>query len=120
MITGELARPAERRTAKSGNEFVSALMKVNNDGVSEWWRVMVFEMTMCDELMSLGTGDILSAKGRYQGGHYVDKDGETKLSQTLFAGAIFPMRKPSKKVKVDKQPQVKADGPQPFSDQIGF
>ena len=70
MICGEMARPAERRTSKSGNDFVSALMKINNDGITEWWRVIVFEPSMKAELMSLQTGDILTAKGRFQGGHY--------------------------------------------------
>jgi hypothetical protein len=118
MICGEVARPAERRTAKSGNDFVSALLKVRNDGVNEWWRVMVFESGMQAELMSLKTGDVLSAKGRYQCDHYTDKDGEVRLSPTLFGGAILPMRQPSKKPKEDKP--AKPSEPPPFADELSF
>jgi hypothetical protein len=120
MICGELVHPAERRTAKSsGNEFVSALMKVNKDGLTEWWRVMVFERAMCDELMSLNTGDVLTCKGRCKLDTYLDRDGVTKISPVLFAGQISTMRAPAKKTKADK-PQVKPGDPQPYNDEICF
>jgi hypothetical protein len=120
MITGELARPAERRTSKSGNDFVSALLRVENDGATEFWRVLLFDNDMQDELMQMRTGDILSAQGRYQCSTYKDKDGEVRLSPTLFAGAIFPMRQPSKKPKADKPAKSPARDSAPFNDEICF
>src|SRR5262249_19801607 len=102
-----------------GNEFVSAVLRVENDKLTEWWRVMVFERGMQTELLSLQTGDILSAQGRFQNSHYLDKDGEKRLSPTPFASAISPIRPPAKKTaRADKQ--AKTAEPAPFNDAVPF
>jgi hypothetical protein len=116
IVTSELIRMPERRTSKGGKDFVTSLMKVVNGPVTEWWKICAFGSSVQEDLLQLRTGDVLSAQGNFQIETYVAENGETKLSQTVFAASIYPMRKP----KADKPAKPAARDPAPFNDQIGF
>jgi single-stranded DNA-binding protein len=90
FAAGELVRDPERRTAKSGNDYATALMRSGEDLVS----LAVFDTDLVERLLALVKGDPLAISGRLQVSVYDAKDGETRcgLSVTVTRLMTVPVR----------------------------
>ena len=55
---------------------------------------MVFSNGAQSELLQLGVGDALSAQGSAKIELYQKDGGEVRISRTIFANAILPLRSP--------------------------
>jgi single-stranded DNA-binding protein len=124
LLAGELIRTPERRKSKNGHTFVTTLLKVVNGPNTEWWKVVVFDDRVQEELLQLRSGDAASVRGHSQVETYQAESGETKLSMTCFASAIMALRQPSKTrdpAAADKTrgPAMREE-PAPFDDEICF
>lgn len=109
MILGVIFRGPERKTGKSGRHYADATARVR-DGAEgmHFWRIRSFSESACAELMRLREGDSLSVQGSLQVEIY-HKDGEPRLSFTIVADLILPLRAPRK----DRKPVADRKGPSP-------
>jgi single-stranded DNA-binding protein len=100
LITGTLFRPAEQKTSQAGKRYVTATMKAASVDASnsEFWSVLAFSDTAQAELLRLGAGEKLSLQGSLKLTTF-ETNGETRISRTVFADAILPLRAPPKEKK---------------------
>ena len=101
LITGSLFRPAEQKTSQSGKRYTVATMKAASVDASnsEFWSVLAFSDTAQAELLRLGVNEKLSVQGGLKLETYAAGNGETRISRTVFADAILPLRAPPKEKK---------------------
>jgi single-stranded DNA-binding protein len=97
LISGTLFRSPEERTGKtSGKNFVAATIKVRDGDTAQFWRVAAFSDTAQSELLRLEDGDALAVQGGLRAEAY-SKDGEPRVSLTVLADAVLPLRRRSRK-----------------------
>jgi hypothetical protein len=129
LISGCIFRAPEQKTSQAGRRFVSATIKVGGEsGNAEFWSLMVFSDSTQAELLRLGVGDALSAQGSAKIELYQKDDGEPRISRTVFANAILPLRTPPRERKKKEPagaplldtPAEQTAGPAFFSDDIPF
>jgi hypothetical protein len=126
LITGTLFKPAEEKTSsKTGRTFVSAVIKVGGENVDgEFWACLVFSESVQGELLRLGVGDAVSAQGSAKIELYQKDGGEVRISRTIFANAILPLRAGPRERRAKDQTPAKetaaAGAPAFFSDDIPF
>ena len=111
LITGALSRAPEFKTSKSGKPYVTATIKVAADNAVYFWSVLAFSESAQAELSRLGEGDKLSAQGSFKVEPYTGRDGQTRISRTLFADRILALRQPPRESKLRAAPA----GPPPAS-----
>lgn len=127
LISGALSRDPELKTAKSGKSYCTATIKTSADNAVDYWRVFAFSDTAQTELSRLGEGDKVSLQGTLKLEVYTNKDGEHKISRTLFADHVLALRQPPRQ-RTPKAPPARApdDGApynqngRDFSDDIPF
>jgi single-stranded DNA-binding protein len=128
LISGALSCAPELKTAKSGKAYVTASIKVAADNAVDFWRVFAFSESAQAELSRLGEGDKVSLQGALKLDVYTSKNGEHKISRTLFADHVLAMRQPPRERKPkaastrapdDGAPSNQNDG-RDFSDEIPF
>ena len=129
LVTGALFRAPEQKTSQAGRRFVSATIKVGGEsGNAEFWSLLVFSDSVQADLLRLGVGDALSAQGSAKIEIYQKDGGEARISRTIFANSILPLRAPPrerKKREPSEAPLLDAKaeqtaGPAFFSDDIPF
>ena len=69
LATGVLWKSPEQRTAKSGNPFTTATVRVKDGDATQWVKVLAFSETAQTELMRLCDGDAVSFAGQSLGGN---------------------------------------------------
>jgi single-stranded DNA-binding protein len=94
LISGALSGAPELKTAKSGKAYVTATVKVAADNAVDFWRVYAFSESVQAELSRLGEGDKISLQGSLKLEVYTSKNGEHKISRTLFADHVLALRQP--------------------------
>src|SRR6476619_3386687 len=101
LITGSLFRPAEQETSQSGKRYTVATMKPASVDASnsEFWSVLAFSDTAQAELLRLDVNEKLSVQGGLKLETYAAGNGEVRISRTVFADAILPLRAPPKEKK---------------------
>jgi hypothetical protein len=107
LVAGCLFRAPAERMSQAGRRFVSATIRVGGENRdAEFWSLMVFSDSAQAELLRLGVGDALSAQGSAKFELYQKDGGEVRISRTIFANAILPLRVPPKerKAKAAKAP----------------
>jgi single-stranded DNA-binding protein len=104
LITGALSRTPELRTAKSGKPYATATIKVAADNAADYWSVLAFSESAQAELMRLGEGDKVSLQGSLRLEVYTSKNGEHKVSRTLFADHVLALRQPPRERKPKAAP----------------
>ena len=116
LITGALSRAPELRTAKSGKAYATATVKVAADNAVDFWSVLAFSETAQAELMRLGEGDKLSAQGTFKIEPYTARDGQTRISRTLFADHVLALRQPPR----DRKPKAAPANAPPLPARAAF
>lgn len=112
LIQGSLFRSTERKTAKSGREFVKGTLKVGGregEG-SVFWSIICFSEVAADELMHLSDGDIISVQGALKVEMYKPDAGEPKISHTIFADQVLALKQPKKARELKQKMAPKSDG----------
>jgi single-stranded DNA-binding protein len=141
LISGSIFREPVQRTSQSGRKYVVTTLKAASadNSSSDFWSVLAFGTTAGAELMLLAVGERLAVQGTLKIETYT-KDGETKISRTLFADHVMALRQPPKERKAkappagskaadavvkqsilpDATPETAAGGPAFFNDDIPF
>jgi hypothetical protein len=100
LVSGSIFREPQQRTSQAGRRFVSATIKVSGEsGNGEFWACLAFGDSTQAELLRLGIGDTLSAQGAAKIELYTASDGKTKISRTVFADHVMPLRQPPRERK---------------------
>ena len=106
LVTGEIFRAAKQQTSKAGKVFTVATMKAaaTDASNSEFWSVLAFSDTAQQELLRLTVGEKLSVQGGLKLETFTRDDGEVRISRTIFANAILPLRAPPREKKPKPAP----------------
>jgi single-stranded DNA-binding protein len=105
LTTGTLFRNPETRVSKNGRAFSTATLKFKEgDGVA-FVKLLVFQEAAQAELSRLHEGDALSAQGQLKAETYVAKDGETRISLTIIADQLLPLRAEKKARPKSEEPE---------------
>jgi single-stranded DNA-binding protein len=99
LISGALFRAPELKTAKTGKPYATASLRVTADNATDYWSVLAFSESAQAELMRLGEGDKVSLQGSLKLEVYTSRDGESKISRTLFADHVLALRQPPRERK---------------------
>jgi single-stranded DNA-binding protein len=141
LISGTVFRAPMQRTSQSGKRYVVTTLKaaaVDNSS-SDFWSVLAFGDTAGAELMRLAIGERVTIQGGLKL-EIFEKDGQARISRTIFADHVMALRQPPKERKpkagskaadaIVKQSIVQPDatpdketaagGPAFFSDKIPF
>ncbi len=108
MILGVIFRGPEQKISKSGKAYAVTTLRVRDGDAMQFWRITSFSESACADLMRLREGDSLSAQGSLQIEIY-QKAGEPKISYSIIADSILPLRAPRK----DRKPAADRKGPSP-------
>jgi len=99
LAQGTLFRSPEQRTSKTGKPFVTATIRSKDGDASQFIRIVSFSESGQGELLLLDDGDALSVQGPLKVETYVASNGETRISLSLVADKILPLKAPSKQRK---------------------
>jgi single-stranded DNA-binding protein len=103
LISGSLFRAPEQRTSQSGKRYVVATIKAtttDNSG-SDFWSALAFGDTAGAELLRLGIGERVAVQGSLKLETFT-KDGESRISRTVFVDHVLAVRQPPKEKKPKK------------------
>jgi len=111
LISGSIFRTPEQKVSASGKKYVKATIKVSSrdESESEFWSVMTFSESCGEELLRLTDGDHVAIQGGLKLGQY-EKDGQARVSRTVFANSVLPLRS------APKQRRTKTSAPKRDSD----
>jgi hypothetical protein len=90
LIQGKLWRAAERRSARSGREYVTATLVDDDSG---WWTIVAFHGDVMDELTRLDANDRLAAWGALHIELY-ERDGATRVCRKVIVDRVLALRQP--------------------------
>jgi single-stranded DNA-binding protein len=132
LVTGTLFKEPQQRTSQSGKRYVAATIKAaaEDNASSDFWSILCFSDSGQAELMRLGVNERLAVQGSLKIETYT-KDGETKISRTVFVDSVMSLRaaprdrKPKKPASdesllVETPEKQTAGGPAFFDDDIPF
>src|SRR2546429_4642590 len=100
LITGTLFKEPQPRTSQSGKRYVVTTLKAAaaDNSTSDFWSALAFGDTAGAELMRLGLNERVAVQGSLKLDTYA-KDGETKISRTIFVDHVMALRQPPKERK---------------------
>jgi single-stranded DNA-binding protein len=128
LISGSIFREPQERTSSSGRKYVTTTLKAAaaDNATSDFWSVLAFGTTAGDELMRLAVGERVTIQGALKL-EIFEKDGQARISRTIFADHVLALRAPPKerkpkKAAADATPakETAEGGPAFFSDDIPF
>lgn len=102
LVSGTLHRAPEFRTAKSGASFAKLSLREQDGTRTRWWSIMCFSETAFAELEGMSSGDAISARGRLEAEIYSPAGGEPRVSLSLIADAVLPLKKRAAKPRAPK------------------
>jgi single-stranded DNA-binding protein len=85
FAAGELVRDPERKTAKNGNAYATALMREGEAVIT----VTAFDRELAERLLTLEKGDPLAVAGRLTVSAYLDKQEEPKAGLQVTATRLM-------------------------------
>jgi hypothetical protein len=113
IVTGALYRAPEQRTSKAGKPFVTATIRAKDGETTLWWKVVAFSDSAQAELMRLVDGDAVSIQGAFRAELYHPEGSEPKVSLSLVADNVLPLRKPAAS-RSAKERKAKTPGDAPY------
>jgi single-stranded DNA-binding protein len=90
LVAGKLFGLPVERTAKNGNTYVTAKMRVpTRDGEAQFVNVVAFASSVVAALVAVGDGDAVALTGELTAKAYTGKDGQPRPSLELLAHAVL-------------------------------
>lgn len=94
LIQGRLERAPESRMSRNGSPYSLATIRVQSGSELQFWRVFAFCETAREELSRLDAGDALACQGAPKFEIYRPEGGEARLSLSITADHVLPLRQP--------------------------
>lgn len=90
LIAGKLHGKPEQRTSKSGNAFVTCMVRVATEADPLFVSVIAFDKTACTALFALDAGDTVALSGSLTPKVYQPKDGSpARPALDMVASAVL-------------------------------
>jgi single-stranded DNA-binding protein len=122
LISGRIWRDPERKVSGAGKRFANATLRVGNGDDTTWWKLLAFNETAIEELLSLKDGDAVSATGEFKVELY-DKGGSTRIGFTIFADRVLSAKRQKREKAQERrtephQSPISAEAQRPFVDEV--
>jgi single-stranded DNA-binding protein len=107
LVSGSIFKEPTQRTSQSGKRYVTTTLKAAaaDSASSDFWSVLAFGDTASAELLRLAVGERVTIQGGLKIELYTAaSDGKTKISKTIFADHVMPLRQPPKERKAKVPP----------------
>jgi single-stranded DNA-binding protein len=103
LVSGSIFREPQQRTSSSGRKYVTTTIKAAaaDNTTSDFWSVLAFGTTAGDELMRLGLNERVAVQGSLKLETFT-KDGEPRISRTIFVDHVLAVRQLPKEKKPKK------------------
>jgi single-stranded DNA-binding protein len=100
LVSGSIFKEPVQRTSQSGKRYVVTTLKAAaaDNASSDFWSVLAFGTTAGDELMRLAVGERVTIQGGLKL-EIFEKDGQARISRTVFADHAMALRQPPKEKK---------------------
>jgi single-stranded DNA-binding protein len=100
LISGSIFKEPQERTSQSGKRYVVTTVKTGSadNTSSEFWSVLAFGDTAGAELLRLAIGERVTIQGGLKL-EIFEKDGQARISRTIFADHAMALRQPPKERK---------------------
>lgn len=89
LLTGKLHGKPERRTAKNGNAYLLAKVRVPTDADAMFASVICFDETTQAALLALDAGDPVALAGALNVKPWLDRDGNPRANLNMTATAVL-------------------------------
>lgn len=89
LIGGKLHGKPERRTAKNGNAYVIAKVRVPTDADAMFASVICFDETAQAALLALDAGDPVALAGALNVKPWLDREGNPRANLNIIATAVL-------------------------------
>jgi single-stranded DNA-binding protein len=105
LISGSIFKEPTQRTSASGRKYVSTTLKAAaaDNSTSDFWSVLAFGTTAGDELLRLAVGERVTIQGGLKL-EIFEKDGQARISRTIFCDHVMALRQPPKERKSKSPP----------------
>jgi single-stranded DNA-binding protein len=115
LLTGKLYGQATQKTARSGNPFTTAKVRVPTTGDETiFCNVIAFSDSAQAALLALGDGDAVALAGTIKPGAWVDREGQARPSLDMTAAQVLTVyhlkRKRAAVAPDDEPPRQAATG----------
>jgi single-stranded DNA-binding protein len=103
LISGSIFKEPQQRTSQSGKSYVVTTIKAAaaDNASSDFWSALAFGITAGAELMRLGLNERVAVQGSLKLETFT-KDGEPRISRTIFVDHVLAVRQPPKEKKPKK------------------
>jgi single-stranded DNA-binding protein len=100
LISGSIFKEPTQRIGKSGRPYTTCTIKAAaaDSASSDFWSVLAFGTTAGDELLRLAVGERVAIQGGMKL-EIFEKDGQARISRTIFADHAMALRQPPKERK---------------------
>jgi single-stranded DNA-binding protein len=92
LISGSLFRAPEQRMSKTGRQFVTTTIRINDVSESRFVNVVAFSESVQSELMRLADGDAVSVQGPLTTSIYTGADCNARIGLSIVANHVLPLR----------------------------
>jgi hypothetical protein len=105
LISGSIFREPQQRVSQSGKSYVTTTIKAttSDNSSSDFWSVLCFSASAGAELMRLGLNEKLAVQGTPKL-EIFEKDGQARISKTIFCDHVLALRAPPKERKPKAPP----------------
>jgi hypothetical protein len=100
LVSGSIFREPQQRTSQSGKKYVTVTIKAAgaDNSTLDFWNALAFGDTAGAELMRLGLNERLAVQGTMKI-ELFEKDGQQRISRTIFVDAVLALRAPPREKK---------------------
>lgn len=125
LLTGTLHKDPTQRTSQNGKTFVTANLRIEQEGGTVWASVICFDDQAKADLLRLQAGDAVAIQGKLKVSTY-ERSGEHRPSLDVVANAALPAKPKPRPAKSKQQGDTGGHkalyGGQdiPFDDDIAF
>jgi hypothetical protein len=97
LVTGTLFKEPQQRIGKTGKPYVTTTIKAAgaDNASSDFWSLLAFGDTAGAELLRLAVGERVAVQGSMKL-ELFEKNGETRISRTIFCDHAMALRQPPK------------------------
>lgn len=89
LVSGKLHGQATRKTARSGNPFTTAKVRVPAGDEAIFCNVIAFDDSAQAALLALGDGDAVALAGTLKPGVWVDRQGQARPTLDMVAAQVL-------------------------------
>ena len=105
LVSGSIFREPIQKISQAGKAYTVATIKAagGENTPAEFWSALCFSDSGQEQLLRLGLNEKLAIQGSMKV-ELFEKDGQQRISRTIFVDAVLPLRAPPKERKPKTKP----------------